>query len=71
MIEQANTILFQNWDHLLFIMQRLNQIPDHKQVTNDIYTIRPYYFDNLSKFYRQTIIHSEFVFNELNILRLN
>ena len=51
------------------IINLFNRVPKHKSVTNSIHTIRDYFFENLAKFYRQTIVYSEFGFAELNSLK--
>lgn len=47
----------------------MNKLPVHDQITNDLYSIRPLYLEDLSKFFRQSIVHSEMTFNELKTLR--
>lgn len=65
-VERAHVIYMQNWQHMDEIMKVMNKIPRHKDMTNDINEIREYYFENLSKFYRQNIIYTEYKFAELN-----
>ena len=50
-------------------MSHLNRQPLHSEVTNELYSIRPHYLEGRAKFYRQTIVHSEMMFNELKVLR--
>ena len=45
----------------------MNNIPKHHETTTDFNTIRDYYVDNLSKFYRQTIVYTDFFFADLNL----
>src|SRR5690242_6978998 len=49
-MERANVMLMQNWQHVEDIMPYMNKIPRHKDMTSDINEIRDYYFENLSKF---------------------
>ena len=65
-MERAHVIYMQNWQHMDEILPMMNLIPRHKDMSNDINEIREYYFDNLSKFYRQNIVHTEHKFAELN-----
>ena len=68
-IDQANILYMQNWQHVEEILEATNNIPKHKDMTNGLNEIRDYYLDNMSKFYRQNIALSEFNFPELNALR--
>ncbi|EGR34191.1 nucleolus protein required for cell, putative [Ichthyophthirius multifiliis] len=70
-VDRAHVILMQNWQHMYDILPLLNKIPKHKQTTNNLQDIDSIYLENLSKFYRQTIIISEFQFPELNNFREN
>ena len=67
-MERAHVISMQNWQHMDEIMPMLNGMPRHKDMTSDINEIREYYFDNMSKFFRQNIVYTEFRFPELNSL---
>ena len=68
-IDQANVLYMQNWQHVEEILEATNNIPKHKDMINGLDEIRDYYLDNMSKFYRQNIVFSEFNFPELNALR--
>jgi U3 small nucleolar RNA-associated protein 25 len=68
-IDQANVLYMQNWHHLEEILEVMNTIPKHKDMINGLDEIRDYFLDNMSKFYRQNIVFSEFNFPELNALR--
>lgn len=68
-IDQANVLYMQNWQHVEEILEVTNNIPKHKDMTNGLDEIRDYYLDNMSKFYRQNVVFSEFNFPELNALR--
>ncbi|KAL4434767.1 hypothetical protein ABPG74_017187 [Tetrahymena malaccensis] len=68
-IDRAHVLYNQNWLHMNELMSLFNQIPKHKHVTNNIHQIREYYFENLAKFYRQTIVYTEFNFPELNSIK--
>ena len=58
----------QNFDHLMQLLPMFNKIPEHKDCSNDLTKVRECFFSNHSKFYRQTIVHTEFVFPILNTL---
>jgi len=67
-MERAHVLFMQNWQHMDEILPMLNRIPRHKDMTNDLNEIRPYHFENLSKFYRQNIVYTEHKFAELNAI---
>lgn len=67
-VERAHVIFMQNWQHINEILNVMNKIPPHKELTNDINEIREYYFENMAKFYKQSIVYSEFKFAELNAM---
>ncbi|CAD8087003.1 unnamed protein product [Paramecium sonneborni] len=68
-IDRASSIYMQNWTYLEDILEATNLLPNHKNITSDLSTIRPYCFENLSKFYRQNIVYTDHYFSELNYLR--
>jgi hypothetical protein len=42
----------QNWEHLEDVLESLNKMPDHSDMTSSLDEIRPYFYENLSRFYR-------------------
>ena len=66
LIEKVSIFQMQNIDHLHWILQKINNMPKHSETTGDFTKIRNYYFDNMSKFYRQTIVYSELMSAEVN-----
>lgn len=58
-LDRAHVFLLQNFQHLYSLLPLLNILPEHKFVTSDFNNISPYYFENLSKFYRQTVLYTE------------
>ncbi|KRW98859.1 hypothetical protein PPERSA_04792 [Pseudocohnilembus persalinus] len=68
-IDRASTIFMQNFTYLEEILEVINKIPKHQKMTNGIEEIRPYFFDNMAKFYRQSIVYTECNFPELNSLK--
>ncbi len=67
-MERAHVLFMQNWQHMDEILPMFNRIPRHKDMTNDLNEIRPYHFENLSKFFRQNIVYTEHKFAELNAI---
>jgi U3 small nucleolar RNA-associated protein 25 len=51
-IDRAHALYMQNWQHMNELIGLFNRVPKHKAVTNSIHSIREYFFENLSRFYR-------------------
>ena len=66
-VDKANVLKMQNYDALNECLALMNRIPKHHEATSDFNTIRDYYVENLSKFFRQTIVYTDFLFADLNI----
>jgi U3 small nucleolar RNA-associated protein 25 len=66
-IDQANIILMQNWDHLNFIYDLLNQIPKDPSKT-DFSRVKSAYLEGQAGHLRQNILLSGFQFAELGNL---
>ncbi|VBB28266.1 unnamed protein product [Acanthocheilonema viteae] len=56
-IDKADILLMQNWEHLLNVISSLHMQP--KKLTVDISRVRRWYLEEYSKFYRQTVLISE------------
>uniref|UniRef100_A0AC34R6J8 U3 small nucleolar RNA-associated protein 25 homolog n=1 Tax=Panagrolaimus sp. JU765 TaxID=591449 RepID=A0AC34R6J8_9BILA len=65
-VDRADVIIMQNWEHLINILEALNSVP--KVVQTDISRVRQWSIRNLGKIYRQTLIFSELNFTELHAL---
>ena len=68
-LEQADSILMQNWEHVEFIFDRLNLQPKEAHGC-DFSRVRGWYLDGNAKFFRQTILFSAFNFPSFNRLYL-
>jgi U3 small nucleolar RNA-associated protein 25 len=56
----------QNFEHVGGVLSNLNKIPRHQDCVNNFQDIRPYFNENLGKFYRQNIVYTDYNFPELN-----
>ncbi|VDK77856.1 unnamed protein product [Litomosoides sigmodontis] len=56
-IDKADILLMQNWEHLLNVVGSLHMQP--KKLTVDISRVRRWHLEQYSKFYRQTVLISE------------
>ena len=65
-VDRANIILMQNWEHLQHVLDETNAMPSKLEV--DISRVRHWSLQNLGRIYRQTLLFSEFNFTELHAL---
>ena len=66
-IDQADAILMQNWEHIEYIMEHINLQPSEAHGC-DFSRVRSYYLDGNAKYFRQTIVFSGYNFPQLNRL---
>jgi len=64
-VDQADVLFMQNWDHVLYIFEHLNCQPKQSNGV-DFSRVRMWSLNGWSKLYRQTLIFSEF---DLQLLR--
>jgi len=66
-VDQMDVIQMQNWDHLEFVFERLNQIPKKPRDT-DFSRVKPWYLDSHARHLRQSILFSAYISPEQNSL---
>jgi U3 small nucleolar RNA-associated protein 25 len=58
LVDQADVFHMQNWNHLVWLFERLNKLPTDKANTEktDFSRIRLWYLDGHSKYYRHVFV---------------
>lgn len=67
-VHQADVLYMQNWDHVDYIMQMVNKLPDKQTDDTDFSRVRGYFLDGKGAQHRQLIVTSQFNEPELQSL---
>ncbi|CDR99055.1 related to UTP25-nucleolar protein required for 35S pre-RNA processing and 40S ribosomal subunit biogenesis [Sporisorium scitamineum] len=63
-VDQTDVISMQNWEHLEFVLSRMNHIPRQSRDT-DFSRVKQFYLDNRAALFRQTVLLSAYDFPTL------
>ncbi|KAF1742736.1 hypothetical protein MXB_4965 [Myxobolus squamalis] len=66
-LSHTNMFMMQNWDHLIDTLSHVNLLPTSTTYT-DFSRIYEHCSEQQSKYYRQTLLFSDFMFPELNCI---
>ncbi len=59
-LDQADALLMQNWEHVEHVFSHLNRLPRRSSHDYDIRRLRSWYLDDQARYYRQTVVFSAF-----------
>ncbi|KAM0748711.1 DUF1253-domain-containing protein [Meredithblackwellia eburnea MCA 4105] len=66
-VDQMDVMLMQNWDHVQFVMDRLNKLPTEAHGC-DFSRVKPWYLDGKAAFLRQSVLLSAYETPEIRAL---
>lgn len=67
-VDQADVIMMQNWDHVTAIAGALNRIPAKPRDDTDFSRVRRWFLDEQGKYYRQNVVITQTLTPEINAL---
>lgn len=63
-VDQTEVMAMQNWEHVKYILTRMNTIPQESHDT-DFSRVKQWYLDDKSRLFRQTIVSAPYVLPEV------
>ena len=63
-LDQADVMAMQNWEHVKFVLERINAIPKHARDT-DFSRVKPHFLDGRAAMLRQSVLLSAYDFPAL------
>lgn len=70
-LDQTEVMAMQNWEHVKFVLNKMNAIPQESHDT-DFGRVKQWYLDNKSRYFRQTVVSAPYVIPEvLNLFNKN
>ncbi|EEB05920.1 U3 associated protein Utp25 [Schizosaccharomyces japonicus yFS275] len=69
-VDQADALLMQNWEHLEYVFEHMNKLPKNSHGC-DFSRVRPWYLEEQSRYLRQTLMFSHYNAVDINAFYLH
>ncbi|OMH83887.1 U3 small nucleolar RNA-associated protein 25 [Zancudomyces culisetae] len=64
-MDQCDAFLMQNWEHVLSILQKINNVPKKIHPSTDFSRVQSYFLDANSKYFRQNLLFTDYFTPEI------